>query len=81
MITNVKAKFTNGHIVPLEPLDLEDGAELSVDVKAEPARSDGERMKRTLATIGAWKGRSDVEEMKRRLYEARMIGSEEKPLP
>ena len=38
MITRVKAKFTNGHIVPLEPLDIEEGTELSVDIDIEPSR-------------------------------------------
>ena len=39
MITRVKARFTNGHIVPLERLDIEEGAELSVDIDIEPSRS------------------------------------------
>ena len=44
MIARVKAKFTNGHIVPLERLDIEEGAELSVDIDIAPSRSDQERM-------------------------------------
>ena len=36
MTTRVKAKFTNGHIVPLEPLDIEEGAELSVAIDLVP---------------------------------------------
>ena len=32
MITNVKAKFTNGALVPLEPLDLEEGREVTVSI-------------------------------------------------
>ena len=33
MIARVKAKFTNGHIVPLERLDIEEGAELVVAIE------------------------------------------------
>ena len=42
-IARVRAKFTNGHIVPLERLDIEEGAELSVDIDIEPSRSGQER--------------------------------------
>ena len=41
MITRIKAKFTNGHIVPLERLDILDikeGAELSIDIDIAPSR-------------------------------------------
>ena len=80
MVTRVKAKFTNGHIVPLERLDIEEGAELSVDIDIAPSRSDQERMKRTMSAAGGWKGHHDPEELKRTLYEARLIGSREKPV-
>ncbi len=80
MITRVKAKFTNGHIVPLERLDIEEGAELSIDIDVEPRRSDEERMKRTMSAAGGWKGSHDPEELKRTLYEARLSGSREKPI-
>ena len=80
MTTKVKAKFINGHIVPLEPLDIEEGADLSVEVSIPPQRSASERMKRTMSAAGGWKGRHDPEELKRRLYEARLVGSKEKPV-
>ncbi len=37
MIANVKARFSNGALVPLEPLDLEEGKEVVVSI--EDARS------------------------------------------
>lgn len=37
MIANVKAKYSNGVLTPLEPLDLAEGAEVTVSV--EEARS------------------------------------------
>ena len=41
MIANVRARYANGVLTPLEPLDLEDGAEVSVSVEAaQPKASD-----------------------------------------
>ena len=81
MTTNIRAKFTDGHIVPLQPLDIEEGADLSVQIRVRPARSPEERRRRTMSVVGAWKGRKDIEEMQRRLREARISGSREKPTP
>ena len=33
MIANVKARFSNGTLVPLEPLDLEEGREVVVSIE------------------------------------------------
>ena len=41
MITRVRAKFTNGHIVPLERLDIEEGAEVVVAIEDAPAPKQG----------------------------------------
>ncbi len=35
MISDVKATYTNGAIVPLKPLDIEEGADLSISVEVE----------------------------------------------
>ena len=48
MIANVKARFTNGVLTPLEPLDLEEGQEVVVSVEAV---SDAPEAKRGLAAI------------------------------
>ncbi len=32
MMANVKARYANGVLTPLEPLDLEDGAEVTVSI-------------------------------------------------
>ena len=81
MTTRVKAKFTNGHIVPLERLDIEEGAELSVDIDVEPQLSFEERIEITKSSAGGWKGLHDPEELKRTLYEARKTGSRTEPTP
>ena len=47
MIARVKAKFTNGYIIPLERLDIEEGAEVVVVIENIPRVSGG------LASIAA----------------------------
>lgn len=58
MVMRVKAKFSDGHIIPLEPLDIEEGAELSVEIDVEPRSSDQERMKRTMSADRGLEGAS-----------------------
>ena len=43
MTTNIKAKYTNGTLVPLEPLDLEEGREVVVSIEdaATPSTAEG----------------------------------------
>ena len=33
MVTSVKAKYSNGALVPMEPLDLEEGEEVMVSIE------------------------------------------------
>ena len=35
MIANVKARYTNGILMPLEPVDLAEGAEVTVSIEEE----------------------------------------------
>ncbi|MDD9995379.1 MAG: antitoxin family protein [Dehalococcoidia bacterium] len=37
MTTHVRARYANGVLTPLEPLDLEEGAEVTVSVEGERA--------------------------------------------
>ena len=55
MITNVKARFTNGALVPLEPLDLEEGREVTVSV-------DGARTGASEETTGPKRGLAGIVE-------------------
>ena len=53
MITSVKARYENGVLTPLEPLDLEEGAEVVVTVVGDPggASEDTPAPKQGLAGI------------------------------
>ena len=42
MLTHVKARFCNGALVPLEPLDLEEGQEVRVSVEDAHVEDDRE---------------------------------------
>jgi len=42
MIANVKARYSNGVLTPLEPLDLEEGKEVVVSIEDATPRANGE---------------------------------------
>ena len=71
MDKKIKAKYTNGALMPLMPLDLEDGAEVTLSVEAVDELSLEERIKITKSAAGKWKGLHDPEEFIRRVYESR----------
>ena len=60
---------------PLEPLDLEEGPEVTVSIEEGPGPDRTIRALR--ATAGAWKGRHDPVELKQAVNEARLTGSRE----
>ena len=72
-MVNVKARYANGVLTPLEPLSLEEGAEVVVSVEA--AASVASRLESLRESAGGWKGGRDPEELKRAIYEARDSGS------
>ena len=41
MKANVKARYANGVLTPLEPLDLEEGREVVVSIEDAPQRANG----------------------------------------
>ena len=54
MISGVRARYSNGAIVPLERLDIEEGANLSLSIEVEPhhekptSKTDEQGLNRTL---------------------------------
>ena len=80
MISGVKATYTKGAIVPLKPLDIEEGADLSISVEVESRTSRGKRgLKALRATAGRWKGTHDPDDLIRDIYEARLTGTKREP--
>ena len=77
MIAKVRARYADGVLTPLEPLDLEEGAEVTVSVEGLSARL--ESRKGILAAAGGWAGQGDWDEFIRMIYEARLTGSRSWP--
>ena len=77
MIANVKARYENGVLTSLEPLDLEEGQEVVVSVEAAPPANRAVQALR--ATEGAWKGTHDPEELLRNIYSDRLVNSRPEP--
>ena len=72
----VRARYKKGAIMPLEPLDIEEGASLRVSVEVESRASRTERgLKALRAAAGGWKGSHNPDELIRDIYEARLEGS------
>ena len=77
MAREIRARFTKGKIEPLEEIDLEEGAEVRVIIpEPAPGKSVIEALR---ATAGAWKGTHDPEELKRNIYENRLISTRPEP--
>ena len=77
----IKAKSTNGALMPLMPLDLEEGTKVALSVESVDELSLEERIKITKSAAGKWKGLHDPEEFIRRVYESRRSGSRVEPTP
>ena len=43
MVDGVKARYSKGAIMPLEPLDIEEGASLRINIEVESRAARGER--------------------------------------
>ena len=71
MPRTIKARYHQGRIEPLEPLELEDGVEVVITV-ADPALSTTSE-EATTATFGAWKDLLDCEQFEKDVYESRLI--------
>ena len=81
MLKTVRAKFVNGTIIPLGPLDLEEGEEVMVTIDTKPQLSE-ERLRITISAARGWEEDGEYwEQAKRMLYKARKTGSREAPAP
>ncbi|MFH0788914.1 MAG: antitoxin family protein [Pseudomonadota bacterium] len=71
MVKTIRARFSKGIIEPLEEIDLDEGKEITITIRAIPIPS---KPKDVLEiTAGGWKGLVDAEELKRNIYSDRLI--------
>jgi len=67
----IRARFSKGVIKPLEKVDIEEGKEISITIIEMPTLST--KKDAWEATAGGWKGLIDAEELKRNIYNDRLI--------
>jgi predicted DNA-binding antitoxin AbrB/MazE fold protein len=68
----VSVKVSGGALHPLEPLDLPEGAEITIKI-FPPEKPLEERLATIRASAGAWKGFVDCEKLERNIYADRLI--------
>jgi predicted DNA-binding antitoxin AbrB/MazE fold protein len=73
MPKEIRARFSNGVIEPLEKVELEEGEEITI-VISERAKGKGV-IEALRASAGAWKGTHDPEELKRNIYADRLANT------
>ena len=74
MLDTIKARYSNGVLVPLEPLNFEEGEEVFVTLDNPEIKSWEERVKASKAAAGGWVGLIDAEALKRDIYRSRHRG-------
>ena len=72
----LRAKFSNGVLTPLEKLDLEEGAEVTVSIDDEPKLSPEERIKGSQSAAGDWDDKHDKEVIRRASSSPRLSTNE-----
>ena len=78
MEKTIRARFSNGVIEPLEDLTIKEGKELISAVSEAPAGSE-KTLEALRKSFGGWKGLIDAEELKRNIYNDRLINT--RPVP
>jgi len=67
----IRARYREGKLEPLEPLEMEEGAEVTVTVDhLEPSSAAIDPIG---ATAGAWKDLLDCEQFEKDVYESRLL--------
>ena len=71
----VKARFTNGTLTPLEPVELKEGDEVTLSIDDTPQLSYEERFAKFKAAAGGWEDNGEYwDNFKEYIYEARSRG-------
>ena len=72
----IRARYSDGVLTPLVPLDLSEGDVVTLAIEVEERLSKEERIERSKSAAGAWKGKRDPEELKRKLRSPRLSTNE-----
>ena len=73
---NVRAVYKDGALTPLGHVDVEDDEVVTLTIEVEERLSKEERIERSKSAAGAWRGKHDPEELKRKLRSPRLSTNE-----
>ena len=73
---SVRAVYKNGSLTPLGHVDIEEGDVVSLTIEVEEKLSKEARIERSKSAAGAWRGKHDSEELKRKLRSPRLSTNE-----
>jgi predicted DNA-binding antitoxin AbrB/MazE fold protein len=76
MNTTIRARFSGGNLKPLEPLALREGEEVTVTIASVSPEASANWLERT---AGGWAGLIDAENLKRDIYESRLLATRPEP--
>jgi predicted DNA-binding antitoxin AbrB/MazE fold protein len=73
MARTIKARFSNGVIEPLEKVEIPEGEEITVTIEETSERK--RFLEALKSTAGGWKDLIDAEELKKNIYNDRLISA------
>ena len=76
MGSTIKARFSGGILKPLETLELKEGDEVTITIVSSHSKSGPDWLRRT---AGGWAGLVDADELKREIYDSRLIATRTEP--
>lgn len=79
MVQSLKATFADGVFKPATPVNLDEGATVTISV-TEETRPNTE-FKNLEASAGGWKNLLDCEQLIQDIYQSRSANSRSQPLP
>jgi predicted DNA-binding antitoxin AbrB/MazE fold protein len=72
----IRARFSNGVIKPLEKIDIREGEEIAISILESPIMSGKKSFLEALKkTAGGWKDLIDCDELKRNIYNDRLVAT------
>lgn len=78
MGSTIRARFSDGTLKPLEAVELKEGEEVTITIvsSSSSSRAGGDWLERT---AGGWADLVDAEELKREIYDSRLIATRTEP--
>lgn len=76
MSGNIRARYRNGVIEPLEQLDLPENTEITITIAEARPKDAADALERS---AGAWKDSVDCDALIRNIYADRLISTRPKP--